>query len=415
MPGFIKKTICLFLAVATVALSACSSDAGGSKLLDFGSYGEDWALSFAAEHPFRSPYSEEEKQAAAAIKKELDALGIRYEVQSFADPDDSSATSENIIVRFDGNGFRMDPENPDTYAFLKNDPSTDSTYAPGVTRPSSEQETGPAQDTAPTVATQPFSNAVVQRQIIFGAHYDTKPSLASREETPDFNGIHDNAAGVAALLAAAKEIKRRGSPFDVTLVFFGARYDGLQGSVVFADSIRDKADEIEAVYVVEGIYAGQSLYTHSGRNSLIEGQKYLMRRRLYEVTDIVLKDDVQEILGVNCYTNQAGFSVEVGQYGTHIYREFTLSDADYVPFDGMGIPCVFFQSYSYVGENLDEMKESALPAFSASNGQVANTNSDNIEYLKENLPENQLRKRINTVAYLLYKITQNGVAGYKAA
>lgn len=413
----IQKIAILFVCLSIV-LSACSSGDASDKVADYGSYGAEWAKSFVEEVPFRNPYSEGEKQAAELIKTEIEKLGYSYEIQSFSDPANSANQSQNIIVQIKGSGFRVDPENPDPVAFLRNDPALDSTYVPGInTEPTEVGETrSSTQETDSTAEASTYPSGVISRELIYGAHYDTLASAADRASMPDFDGINDNASGVAALLSTMRELKKHKSPFDISFVFFGARYDGFQGSLQYATQIAANAGNIEGVYIVEGIYAGERLYGHAGRNSLLPDKKYLMRRKLYETTDIVLQSDLYEVLGVGVYTNQAGFSVSAPGYGEgHIYREFTLNDGDYLPFDSIDIPSVFFQAGDYKGESLEEIKESSLPAFSASNGQISNTNSDSSVYLERVLPEGELQRRINAVAYILVTVTQKGVVGLKEA
>lgn len=406
--------LCLSTLFATLA--GCSSEDTVDKVADYGSYGADWAKAFVEKVPFRSPYSEGEAEAAELIKSELDNLGYRYELQTFANPANAAQQSQNIIVTIKGSGFHVDPDNPDPLAFLRNDPASDSTYVPGIdTGTTALGETRATVD-ASTVAPSTYPSGLIKREIIYGAHYDTLASTADRPNMPDFDGINDNASGVAALLSTLRELKKYKSPFDITVVFFGARYAGFQGSLHYATSIASNAPNIEGVYILEGIYAGERLYGNAGRNALIPEKKYLMRRKLYETTDIVLQSDLFETLGVGVYTNQAGYAVTVPGYGEgYIYREFTLNDGDYLPFDSIDIPSVFFQAWNYSSESLEEVKESSLPAFSGTNGQISNTNSDNVAYLEEVLPPGELQRRINAVSYILVTVTQKGIVGLKAA
>lgn len=413
-----KNRLIILLVSLSMLVSACSADDTTSLVADYGSYGAEWAESFAAEVPFRSPYSQGELQAAQLIEEELDKLGYDYKIQEFSDPANASNMSKNIVVRIEGSGFRADPENPDPMAFLNNDPALDSTYVPGINTQETEvgETTTARTPAASTAEVSTFPGGVIRREIIYGAHYDTLASTANRADMPDFDGINDNASGVAALLTVLKELKNYTSPFDITVVFFGARYAGFQGSLQYATSIADEVENIEGVYIVDAIYAGEKLYGHSGRNSLIPDHKYLMRRKLYETTDIVLQSDLYQELGVGVYTNQAGFQVTVPGYGEgHIYREFTLNEGDYLPFDSIDIPTVFFQGGNYAGEKIEDIKESSLPAFIGTNGQISNTNSDNSAYLETVLPEGELERRINAVAYILLTVTQKGVVGLKAA
>ena len=81
-----------------------------------------------------------------------------------------------------------------------------------------------------------------------------------------------------------------------------------------------------------------------------EGHKYERRRKLYETTDVVLEADLPTQNHMDLLFNEG---IEFVEYPPEtgyqvVYREFTLRDADYVPFDSMNIPIVYIESYNYL-------------------------------------------------------------------
>ena len=114
---------------------------------------------------------------------------------------------------------------------------------------------------------------VVKRQVIIGARYDVPISSEQQDEFPNYNGISDNASGVAALLTLAKEMRSQRFGYDVVLIAFGAGNDDQAGATHYAAQMTgEDSGSTDAVYVLGPIFAGDKLYAHAGRNSLKEGK-----------------------------------------------------------------------------------------------------------------------------------------------
>ena len=289
-----------------------------------------------------------------------------------------------------------------------------------------------------------------RRQVIVGAHYDTiitaeQAAAEAVEETAtsprpgivsptlaDFNGIQDNASGVAALLTVAREMKAYQFGYDVILVAFGAGSSEQAGARFFASQM--SSDEIAAtdvMYCIDSIYAGDKIYAHAGRNSILGGGRkdYEKRRKLYEVTDVFYDNLLYTRNRFMLHTNQASFLIELENFAEPVvYREWTMNASDYVPFDELGIPIVFFESFDYSGKTMEAMKESQNPAFGATGGMIRGTNFDSSGYLEQLLntsraatdAENerpaadQLTRRINNTAFVILEAIAKGVPDAEA-
>jgi len=368
---WIRRTAAALVAVFSLTLlPACQTSTSTDVFVDYGSYGSDFALSFSSDLPFRKAFSAEEGKAADTIVAELTKLGYAPTTQDFDENGQMAVrggavpTSRNIYVKIGGSGFS---------------------------------------------STDPTSGVVSEfrRTILLCAHYDTKLGTADESAAPGFDGIQDNASGVASLMQAARILKMDRTGYDVTIVFLGASNTDQLGATVALASLKDtEIDALDAVYCVESIYAGDKLYANAGWNSLTAGSKYAMRKKLYESTDIALK------YRIDLRTNQAGFEHDLlGTGEPVVLREVSTNRSDYSPFDAMGIPCVFFESFEFFGQSTAELIESKNPAFASTNGMIRGTAADSSDSLAAVIPAARLRTRINQVAFLLVKIVDRGADG----
>ena len=353
-------------------LSACGEDKTTAIPADYGDYGKNIALELASLYPYRSAYSPEEKAAGEYVKSEFEKLGYEVEEQVFSSPTDPSATSINYIVHINGEGlmiFGDDGEYHETHS-----------------------------------------------QVIVGAHYDTYYGVSSAAEAPDFDGIQDNASGVGCLLTIAAQLKDLSLGYDVVLIAFGAGDAGYAGATYYASQLT--AEEIantDAMYCIDSIYAGDKLYASSGWNSLVAGQKYDKRRKLYEAYDVAYGNCLASINGVDLYYNESGIQTDINGDGViDIYREITTTQSDYTPFDLAGIPTVYFESYDYNYTTLAEMKETKNLDLQAFSGMIRHTDLDSTKLLALSVDEDQLIDRINNTACIIVgaimKGAHNGVS-----
>ncbi|NLW12133.1 MAG: M28 family peptidase [Clostridiaceae bacterium] len=418
----------IFVAALIIAMTGCNDEAPTevSKPANYGEYGSDFAYDLASNWPYRSPGSRQEKQAADAIEQAFSDLGYEPEVQAFTyiGADSDIISSQNIIVRIPGAGFTIGEEGGTTSQVRKT-VVIGSHYDVSVTAEQAEaarlereqlEETTVTETEAETEATEEGETEETEPETLYTEIELPMPTLDL------FDGIHNNASGVAVLLTVAKQLANSKPGYNIVIVAFGAGCDGFAGSRAFAASLeQEEIDSIDVMYNVEGIYAGDKVYAHSGQNSVLgEDQKsYEKRRKLYEATDVYYENELYTNNLFALYTNQSGIRVpwgdaERGQ--TAIYREWARSESDHTPFDQLGIPIVFFQSYDYDTDKIENIKESSNPAFAATNGVITGTAFDSSEYLANLFELSQssatavrdernridiLTRRINNVAFII--------------
>jgi len=355
---------CIF--VFPILISGCGSPKKSDVVpADYGDYGANIAINLATQYPFRLAYSQNEKAAGAYIKSEFEKLGYTVEEQTFSSLD-GTGSSTNYIVRIEGEGLMFR--------------DADGKYAEK------------------------------SRQVIVGAHYDTIFGILDQANAPDFDGIQDNASGIGALLTLAKQLKTTSVGYDVILIALGAGESSFMGARAFVSQMT--AQEIastDAMYCIESIYAGDKLYANSGMNSIVPGQKYEMRRKLYEAYDVVYDNSLSSINGVDLLYNESGILYDLNLDGIQeVYREVTLTPSDYVPFDSAGIPIVFFESYDYNYSAIADMKETKNLNLQANGGMIRHTNLDASSILGNALSQGQLVKRINNTAFIILKAIEKG-------
>ena len=99
------------------------------------------------------------------------------------------------------------------------------------------------------------------------------------------------------------------------------------------------------MYCIVSIYAGDILYAHAGHSSLVEGNKYSFRRKLYEAYDVAYENSLYSQTGTDLYYNMSLINFDVnGDLINDEYREVTKVRSDYTVFDSQSIPVVFFES-----------------------------------------------------------------------
>lgn len=369
MIRLIKKTAAAFMAslFLLLPLAGCSEEQESKIPADYGTYGADFAREFASAHPYRKAFSTEEAAAGSMIEDELTELGYEVEKQSFSA---EGGTSNNYIVRIEGKGFI------------------------------NETDDGELED--------------VRKTVVIGAHYDSSFSAEEAVEGYAYDGISDNASGVGCLMTVAKEISTYTDVgFDVVIVFFGAGNADMAGARAFYASLSDEEKSaIEVMYCIDSIYAGDKVYASSGFNSLIPGQKYQMRRKLYQAYDVVYDSELASKNGFTLLYNESNIVTDVnGDGNPDVYREITVNRSDYVVFDEAGIPIVYFDSADYFFPTLEEMKETKNLNLQDFGGALRGTPLDSSEILDPILCTEEkdiLMIRINNIAYTILESMRKG-------
>ncbi len=364
-PQWRKAAAAILAPLILMAVSACGDGGAAEPVAVIGNEGIAFARTIATQYPFRKAGSPEESAVAGLIEAQLRAFGYQPEIQECRDGDLSTV---NVIVRIKGTGFET-------------------------------AVSGMASGTASAAVEK------ISRSVILGTHYDTPLGTEDIAKYPDYDGINDNASGVGALISVAKELRSRRNGYDVILVFFGAGHDDFLGARTFAASM--SASDIasaDAMYCVERIYAGDKLYAHAGLNSLEAGEKYLRRRKLYELSDVAIANSI------DLRFNESDLDIDANSDGTEdVYREITTTRSDYSIFDEMDIPCVFMESFEYFESSAGAQTESKNPYFGETKGRISGTNYDSLGYLEEVFEADRLETRIKNSAFLLVEAIAKGM------
>ena len=365
------RTLALVLALVTfiIPIASCSGDEDEVALqADYGSYGAEIAREFASLYPYRSAYTAEEAAAGEYIRSQFEDLGYDVSKQDFTNL--YGGTSANYIVNISGKGFF------------------------------SIDEYGNPQE--------------VRRTIVIGAHYDDSFSAGQVDASYGYDGISDNASGIGVLLTIASQIRYyEDLSFDVILVAFGAGNDNYAGARAFVNSLTDEvAGSIDCMYCIDSIYGGDKVYASAGYNSLLMSQKYQMRRKLYQAYDVVYDSLLYTQYGFSLYYNESGVITDLNGDGfDDIYREVSANKSDYVPFDELNIPIVYFDSADYFFDNMEDMKDSKNLNLQEFGGMVRSTPLDSsatLDSFKVNEDGDLLQIRINCVAYVILESMMKG-------
>ncbi|NLW89193.1 MAG: M28 family peptidase [Clostridiaceae bacterium] len=379
---FFVSWLTFLIILSQILFSGCLGEKSEEEVkpADFGFFGANTAVAFATSFPERYAYSEEEREAGQFIREEFEKMGYTVEVQEFYD-DYRTKKSANYIVRIPGEGF-MHREEGEIYSPL-------------------------------------------QKTVVVGAHYDissmnipkddgneTQPPEETEETEIHWvrDGIQSNASGVACLLTIADRIRVEKPAYDIILVAFGAGTSNFRGAREFLRMMNtDEKEQIDVMYCIESIYAGDKLYASSGMSSLIPGRKYEFRRKLYEAYDVVYNHMLRSKNGVDLYYNMSTIQTDLnGDDIPDIYREVTLNRSDYVPFDEIGIPIVFFESYDYNATEISEMKETKNLNLQEAGGMIRGTALDSTELLSNQIEPERLELRINNTAYIIIESIKRG-------
>ena len=380
MSRFIKIAA-LTLAVSLCAglLCACGDDTEQTVIpADYGTYGADIARQLAGTYSNRTAYSQGEQQAGEFVQQAMKDLGYEPQVQTFTNS--SGLASNNYVVKIEGTGFYSE--------------GADGSYSLG------------------------------RKIAVIGAHYDA--AMRSDLTGSTFDGISDNASGVGCLLTAlaqASSYKKMG--FDVYYVAFGAGTDSYAGANAFLNSLSvEDRSNVEVMYCIDSIYAGDKVYASAGYNSLVPGSKYAMRRKLYQTYDVCYANTLYSTYGFDILYNESGIETDLnGDGNADIYNEVSANKSDYVPFDDAGIPIVFFDSYDYNFESMDEMKDTKNLTLQDYGGAVRSTPLDSTSILDAALRTEDtdedgdgvtdksgdvLQIRINAIAFVIMETLMKG-------
>ena len=371
----LKRRLC---AAALCLVMTCAVFAGCSKTdketeeikpAAFGTYGCELARDLSHKYPGRKAYSAEEASAAEYIKAEFEKLGYSVDTQTFKG---RGGNSQNLIVHIGGDGFTAVEEGTS------------------------------------------IKTGDIRRRAVIGAHYDSFYSASEIPSDRSYDAISDNASGIGCLLTVAKQIREyQDIGFDVDIVAFGASTDNYAGARAYFNSLsEEERAEIEVMFCIENIYAGDKVYANSGLNSLKLDQKYKMRRKLYQAYDVAYNDMLYSINGFNLNYNESGIVADINGDGVEdVYREVSVNRSDYSVFDEHDIPVVFFDSGDYFFDSLDKMKQTKNLYLQEFGGIISDTYLDSSAVLDEYLVTDEkdpLEIRTNNIAYVILGTLEKG-------
>ncbi len=372
-----RISLLVFVLLFSLQLVACRRSSQELSPKDYGDYGAQIARRIA-DLGARPSGSDAERQAADLILDELHQQGWNTEEQQVNLP--SGGSSRNIIVRVPGSGFYQRLNGP-AQAYVAQKEGRDS-----------EQD-----------------SSRLSRTLVFLARINTEYGEGGAEAATGMDGISDNASGVASLLTAMKEIKKHIYGFDLVFAFVTGGDQDYAGTRVLASSFDEAAlNRIDGVIEVRNIYAGAKVYAHAGWNQLT-GDRYVMRRKAYEMTDVSIAYGLIDEVGEDLYLNEFSSTVPSPLDGRPVvYREFTLHPSDYRVFDALNVPIVFVEAFDYNAKTVEEMVENRSQSFSETSGQVAGTRFDRRSILENALDPDRLETRVNFVAFLLVGMADRG-------
>ncbi len=376
-------------------LVACSRDGAAvqERPARYGPNARQFAINLAEKFPFRSPGSQGEKEAANYVKEAFEKMDYEVRIQPFTyDEAGASHRSQNLVVFVPGTGFKKQINDEQKEADLKTAPSAKAKSP----RPSADKGIDHEKN---------FSAQLQYRSdldpnnsfIVVGAHYDTPISKeeAQKRTKKDadlldyrkYNGIHNNAAAVGVLYQLLDLYTRSKPAYDTYIVAFGAGTADCAGAEAFIQSMGNEIDACVGMYNLACIYAGNKVYAHAGVNSIEDAhdKNYMLRRKLYEVTDVYYDNLLLTNNDFAIYTNQSVYSLPNPQREQDPpvpFREWTTHLSDHRPFDRRGIPVVFFESYEYNVDKYTELvRESTDPVFASYGGNISGNPIDSTSFL----------------------------------
>jgi Zn-dependent M28 family amino/carboxypeptidase len=161
-----------------------------------------------------------------------------------------------------------------------------------------------------------------KQYIVITAHYDH----IGKEPRKIFNGADDNASGVAALLALARNIKNRPLKHSVIFVATDAEELGLYGSIAFLRNSPVAIDKIK-------YNLNMDMIAYPGKKKRL----YLAGAKAYQpLAEVINKSVVQASLCLLSGHNGSGNSYD------RRYRIDWRKASDHYPFAKKGIPYLFF-------------------------------------------------------------------------
>ena len=239
------------------------------------------------------------------------------------------------------------------------------------------------------------------KQIVVGAHYDTRIPRSERDLErniggPKLEGLDDNASGTGVLLELAQAFAKANPQHTIKFIAFGAEEIGLKGAIEVVNrmSPTERAATLWMVNI-DSIVTGDRLYFHAGPKTYAKDPKAGHAR------DRALA--IAAGLGISAATNPGlNSSYPIG----------TGCCSDQAAFDEAGIPVVNLEATNWELGDKDGYQQTAVSKSFPDGYSWHLVDIDNRAHLEANLPPGRLEERARDAVRILVPLVSE-LAGVK--
>jgi alkaline phosphatase isozyme conversion protein len=239
------------------------------------------------------------------------------------------------------------------------------------------------------------------KQIIVGAHYDTRIPRSERDLErniggPKLEGLDDNASGTGVLLEIAEALRESAPTHTIKFIAFGAEEIGLLGAheVVNRMTPEERANTLWMVNI-DSIVTGDRLYFHAGP------QTYAKNPKAGHARDRALA--IASGLGITATTNP-GLNAD--------HPRGTGCCSDQAAFDAAGIPVVNLEATNWELGDLDGYQQTEKSKAFPSGYSWHLVDIDNRAHLEASLPPGRVDERTRDAIRILVPLVKE-LAGAK--
>ena len=172
--------------------------------------------------------------------------------------------------------------------------------------------------------------------ILFCAHYDTILNARREDTEARAPGADDDASGVASLLEISRIVSKLDLEYSLRFVFFSGEEQGLWGSTHYAQLVKDRNEDLDAVVNMDMCAEPGFLVTKSTTNVDIDDGT---------TGSVSTNNEASQILG----EKMEQMAID---YVPGLSVDYDPIDAsDYMPFEARGYVCIGAYDGSAVSEN----------------------------------------------------------------
>jgi len=228
------------------------------------------------------------------------------------------------------------------------------------------------------------------KQIIVGAHYDSRTPTSDRDLElriggPELEGLDDNASGTGVLLELAQAFSKVAPTHTIRFIAFGAEEIGLHGAheVVNRMSPEERANTLWMINI-DSIVTGDQFYFHAGPKT------YAKDTSAGHARDRALA--IAAELGIPAATNP-GLNAD--------YPKGTGCCSDQAAFDAGGIPVVNLEATNWQLGDKDGYQQTAISEAFPRGYSWHLVDLDNRAFLEANLPAGRVEQRARDAIRIL--------------